>query len=446
MIELTGKYTNAKIMIDDVEQQCIAQITGFLNHHAFTNPVAIMPDCHAGKGSCIGFTMEMTPEIIPNIVGVDINCGMLSFCIGKNLKVSPEELDKQIRNQVPFGMRMNNNAVLNMKRDFPWSRITALAEKLTMAYMTKFGIRIEPPQYTYEWFLERYKAMGANMTRVINSISSLGGGNHFIELGIDESGSHWVTIHTGSRNLGKIVCEHWQRVAVERMGTDRRDKLSKEIKEIREKYPSQDISDKIKEAKNKLHLGDNISLKGSEWLEGQDAAGYLFDMIFCQTYADVNREYIARTIKKILGVDEEEDKIQTCHNFIDFEDFMIRKGAIRSYEGERIVIPFNMQAGLLICEGKSNPEWNYSGPHGAGRIMSRGVAKRDLDLDRFKDQMKDIYSTSVGTSTLDEAPDAYKDPKIIEDAIGPTATILKRVKPILNMKDATEHKSWKERK
>lgn len=446
MIELVGKYSKAKVMIDTVEEQCVAQITRFLNHHVFTNPIVIMPDCHKGNGSCIGFTMEMTSQIIPNIVGVDINCGMLSFCIGKNLKISKEEIDIKIRQEIPFGMNINDNEVINMKNAFPWRQVNVLAEKMAMAYLNKFNIRIEPQKYTYDWFLEKCKDIRCDIRRAINSISSLGGGNHYVELGVDEENNHWVTIHTGSRNFGKMICEHWQGVAVKRLKREGRDQLQKDIEEIRNKYPGSERKRRIVEAKDKLHLGGNIDLKGMEWLEGESAAGYLFDMIFCQTYADINREYIARTIKKILKVDEEEDKILTCHNFIDFKDFMIRKGAIRSYEGERVLIPFNMRDGMLICEGKSNPEWNYSGPHGAGRIMSRGKAKSTIKLEDFEQQMKGIYSTSVNRATLDEAPGVYKDAKIIEEAIEPTVKIIKRIKPILNMKDSTKQKSWKERR
>jgi len=174
-------------------------------------------------------------------------------------------------------------------------------------------------------------------------------------------------------------------------------------------------------------------MKGCEWLEGSDATGYLFDMIFSQMYAQVNREYMVRIIEKIIGI-ERIDEIETVHNFIDFNDFIIRKGAIRSYKGERMIIPFNMRDGILICEGKSNNEWNCSAPHGSGRLMSRSQANKSLDVEEFKSQMRGIYSTSVNRSTLDEAPGAYKDSKIIENTIGPTATIIDKVKPVLNMK------------
>ena len=176
-------------------------------------------------------------------------------------------------------------------------------------------------------------------------------------------------------------------------------------------------------------------MKGCEYLSGDNAAGYLFDMIFSQIYAKMNRSIIRKIILDILGNPNVEDEIETIHNFIDFNDFIIRKGAISSYFGTRSIIPFNMRDGILICEGKSNPEWNYSAPHGAGRVMSRSKAKKEVSLDVFEEQMKGIYSTSVGAGTLDEAPDAYKNAAIIEAAITPTATILNRITPIHNMKD-----------
>jgi tRNA-splicing ligase RtcB len=258
--------------------------------------------------------------------------------------------------------------------------------------------------------------------------------NHFIELGLDDNKDYWITIHTGSRNFGKCVCEYWQDMASSLVKKDKQEVLKTRIEEIRKQYTGMEIKVKIKEAREELSL-DGVQKSELDFLEGEDAIGYLYDMIFAQKYAEVNRELIAKTILEILGV-KALDRIETVHNFIDFRDFIIRKGAIRSYVGERITIPFNMRDGILVCEGKSNPEWNCSAPHGAGRLMSRSKAKKTLDMNTFKEQMKDIYSTSVCESTLDEAPDAYKDASIIEASIEPTAKILFKIKPILNMKDS----------
>jgi len=433
---VTGRYTEAKVMIDDVEEGAVGQIHRFVNHLVFTNPIAVMPDVHQGKGSVIGFTMEMTDKVIPNVVGSDIGCGMLSLNIGKNLNISFEELDRKIRDAVPFGTNIHDRSAINMKNDFPWHEVNVQAEKFAMAYMKKYGIRIEVPRYNIDWFLEKSKQTGVDLKRVINSIGTLGSGNHFLEVGLAENSDYWITIHSGSRNFGKKICDLWQHRAIKIFRDEKKDTLQERIKEIKEKYKytPRKIKEKIKETRAELGLDCGIDMKGCEWLEGNDAAGYLFDMIFSQMYAKINREYMARIIEKIIGT-ERCDEIETVHNFIDFHDFIIRKGAVRSYKKERLIIPFNMRDGILICTGKSSKQWNFSAPHGAGRIMSRSQANKKLDVEEFKGQMEGIYSTSVGRTTLDEAPGAYKDSKIIERAIEPTAVIIDRIKPAHNMKD-----------
>ena len=432
MITIPGKYTTAKVMIDNIEEGCISQITTFINHPAFTNPVAIMPDCHQGKGSVIGFTMKLTNKIIPNIVGVDIGCGILSFNVGSSLPISLKELDDQIRLSIPFGMAVHSNAITNMERAFPWTEATDLAHRFLIAYQNKFQSYHHYPIYNNEWFLKKCEQVGGGTGRIINSLGTLGGGNHFIETGISTKGEYWITIHSGSRNFGKRICDYWQGKASSILRREKTAKLKEMVDDIKSKYSGVDVARQIESAKESLGLNNKITT-GLEYLEGDDAVNYLFDMVFAQVYAKVNREYMKNIICRILKMDSI-DEIETTHNFIDFKDFIIRKGAIRSYVGERMVIPFNMRDGILICEGKSNPEWNYSAPHGAGRVMSRSVAKRSIDLDTFKQQMNNIYSTSVGTSTLDEAPEAYKDPEIIRQAIEPTAVILDSIKPIHNMK------------
>ncbi len=432
MITVKGKYTTANIMIDSIDESCMSQIHGFINHSAFTNPVVIMPDTHAGKGSVIGFTMELTEKVIPNVIGVDIGCGMCSINIGKELPHSLEMLDQKIRQRIPFGHNTHKSALINMKNDFPWHDVNVLAEKFALTYNNRFNETITPPRYSNEWFMEKSKKLGGRIRRFINSIGTLGGGNHFIETGISDSGEYWITVHSGSRNLGKQVCEYWQNKAKKRIEHEKKAVLRKEIEEIRRIGQGHEIQKQIKTAKEKRGFS-NISTKGCEWLEGHMASQYFFDMIFAQVYAQVNRKYMIDTICSIIKVTPTE-LIETVHNFIDFNDFIIRKGAIRSYSGEKMIIPFNMRDGLLICEGTSNPKWNFSAPHGAGRVMSRTQAKRSLDVETFKQQMKGIYSTSVGKGTLDECPDTYKNAAVIEDAIRDTATIVSRVKPVHNMK------------
>ncbi len=434
MINLKGKYSEADVMIDTVEDQCVSQINTFLNHSAFTNKVVIMPDTHAGKGSVIGFTMKMTEKIIPNVIGVDIGCGMHSINIGKTLPLSLEKLDNKIRQQIPFGANVHDNAMMHLKNEFPWKAASVKAEKFAMQYREITGSKIDIPYFSEDWFLNKCKTLGGNVRRFINSMGTLGGGNHFIETGISDSGEFWITVHSGSRNFGKRVCEYWQGKAAKRLKKIQKDDIQEKIKGLRDNYSGEDIENQIDLLRESYGL-NNVNNSGLEWLEGDMASEYLMDMIFAQTYAETNRKIMIEIISRILKVDPE-DAIETIHNFIDFDDFIIRKGAIRSYENERMIIPFNMRDGLLICEGKSNESWNYSAPHGAGRVMSRTKAKKELDVERFRKQMEGIYSTSVGNSTLDECPDTYKSSTMIEEAIKDTAKIITKVKPVHNMKDS----------
>jgi RNA-splicing ligase RtcB len=434
MFKIVGKYSIANVMIDDIESSCYSQINNFVNHLAFKNNIAIMPDTHAGKGSVIGFTMPMTDKIIPNVIGVDIGCGMLSVNIGRAIGISLEDLDNNIRGLVPFGTAIHNGSNIKMDKEFPWKKIQRLAEDFNVSYYKRFNIKSNVPEYNLNWFSNKIMMIDGNYNRIINSLGTLGSGNHFIEIGIDLNNDYWITIHTGSRNLGKRICEYWQDKAEHILRHDIKICIEDKIREIRLKYSGREIPNKIRELRESYGLTDGLNNKGLEWLEGCDAINYFYDMIFCQVYAEVNREYIMRTILKILGKDVF-DRIETVHNFIDFRDFIIRKGAIRSYAKEKMIIPFNMRDGILICEGKSNLEWNCSAPHGAGRILSRSQAKKQLLMETFKHQMKDIYSTSVVESTLDEAPDAYKSSSLIEELIKPTAIVLNRIKPVLNMKD-----------
>lgn len=452
MLEIRGKYTIAKITIDNVEQECIDQVYRMVNNPAFTGSVIIMPDTHAGKGSVIGFTMPLGEKIIPNVVGVDIGCGMLSFNVGKSVSENKDELlrlDEKIRNVIPMGNNIQQRSAVPSKyfeKNFPWKEATDIAKNFVVEYNRKFGTNFEYVEYTYDWFVDKCKSVGMRQDAEM-SIGTLGGGNHFIEVGKSvNTGDIWVTVHSGSRNFGLKVCEYHQNNAKKILEDKRKVVLRDRIEEIKETFSSNEIAAEIKKAKKELGLDfTDININGMESLEGQDAMNYFLDMIFTQVYAKFNRKRMSENILKVLGSDVKEE-VECVHNYINFDDMIIRKGAISSYVGEKMIIPFNMADGLLICEGKSNVDWNNSAPHGAGRIMSRGEASRTVDLDKFKFRMKGIVSTSVGKSTLDEAPQVYKNPKMIEEAITPTAKILDRVKPILNLKDSGDTMTWKERK
>jgi RNA-splicing ligase RtcB len=452
MLEIKGKYTTAIVTIDDVEEECINQIYTMVNNPAFTEKIVIMPDTHAGKGSVIGFTMPLTEKIIPNIVGVDISCGMLSFNVGDCITENKDKLlklDEKIRAIVPFGNNIQQRSAVPSKyfeKNFPWSEANEIAKKFIVNYNKKFETDFKFVEYTYDWFINKQKEIGMRQDAEM-AIGTLGGGNHFIEVGKSaNTGDMWITIHCGSRNFGKELCDFHQNKAKKLIANKRNFDLKDKIEEIRKTSIPTEIEANIKQAKKDLGLDfTDININGMEFLEGQDAMNYFLDMIFTQVYAKFNRKRISENILKGLVADVKES-IECTHNYINFDDMIIRKGSISSYVGEKMIIPFNMADGLLICEGKSNADWNFSAPHGAGRIMSRGEANRKVDLEKFKFRMKGIVSTSVGKSTLDEAPQVYKDPKMIEAAIEPTCTVIDRVKPILNLKDGGDSTTWKERK
>lgn len=373
-LHLTGKYASCEVMIDSVEPTALTQIYGFLNCPAFEGAkIRIMPDVHAGAGAVIGFTSTLTDKVIPNVVGVDIGCGVLSVLIGELTEIDFEALDEFIRREIPSGFNVHEKAPkIPIRYAGFWDRVEELANRT-----------------------------GQNESRVAKSVGTLGGGNHFIELGLDaHTGCYWLTVHTGSRNFGLQVAGHHQKIA------------------------------------KALHPYGDLS-----WLEGAESARYLYDMQVCQEYAAYNRRWIARKIKEgFFGSDNlgpSFGEVESVHNYIDFEDRIIRKGAISAHEGQQVVIPWNMRDGLIIGRGKGNPEWNSSAPHGAGRIMGRGAAKKTLSVDEYRFSMAGIWSSCVGQGTIDEAPAVYKPAEEILAAIGDTVEVEHVVKPVYNFKAST---------
>ena len=325
---------------------------------------------------------------------------MLSVNIGK-VDLNLPELDNKIRNNIPFGIEVNKKPAINT-------------------------------EINHDVLDKMCKRIGVNPDYALCSIGTLGSGNHFIEVSKSQNTDEiWITIHSGSRNFGKRVCDYWQKVANDDINIPKKDFFTEEVKRIRTLYRGSEIDGKVKELKAKLFM-NNVP-NDMSFLQGQHAKDYLNDMYVVNSYAKLNRFVILSKIVEMLNVTVQQE-IETVHNFIDKDD-IIRKGAIRSYKGELMIIPMNMRDGILLCEGKSNPDWNFSAPHGAGRVLGRAQAKKLLDLDKFKADMDGIYSTSIGETTLDEAPDAYKNSKLIEEAIGPTATIIDRLIPIMNLKD-----------
>lgn len=420
MITLTGKYTTANIHIDQVEPELLTQLTLMVNHPALTNPVEIMPDTHAGKGSVIGFTMKLTDKVVPNVVGVDIGCGMLAACLGTwPGHLSPEDMDNRIRRGVPMGNNQRRDAF------FTWDNVV----DMTVALQGPKG-----EAYDGAYLADLLKRIGSTDDKMLSALGTLGGGNHFIELAKDSENKLWLVIHSGSRNLGLKICEWHQKRALT-FNKDRYNAFVKDkIEELKKTCPKK----KLERAIQEVQKGYQSVPAGMEYLEDKQADSYLRDMVFAQAYASWNREAILGQIIHDLNWNHEwielSDKFETIHNYIDFTRGIIRKGAVRAEKNERLIIPLNMKDGSLVCKGKGNPDWNYSAPHGAGRVLSRTKAKATLTLTDFLQKMDGVYSSSVCKSTLDEAPMAYKDPELIEKAIEPTVEVVDKFRPVLNIK------------
>ena len=451
MLEIKGKYTTAKIMIDDVEESALTQVYNLCSHPAFTEPIVMQVDIHTGSSAPIGFTMPLTEKIVPNCVSVDIGCGVLVVGLGEKFTTNKDKLlkiDEQIRNTIPMGNNIQDISNVPSKyfeKNFPWKETNDSVKKFVVSYNKKFNTNFKEVEFTYDWFLKKQKEIGMRQSAELG-IGSLGGGNHFIS--IEKSvnyDSTWLIIHCGSRNFGKMICEYHMKIAKKDLEHKRSVEFMGEIEEIKKNFSGDMIPVKIKEAKKSLGIDFDSNMNGMEFLEGQHAMDYFMDMVFSQKYAQFNRSTISDNILKIIGK-KETDRIESIHNYIDFSDMIIRKGAIRSYIGERLIVPISMAYGSFLCEGKSNPEFNFSCAHGAGRLMSRGQASKNIDMKDFEFQMKGIVSTSVVKGCLDESPRAYKNPEVIEIGIEPTAKIVDHLVPLLNIKDKNESTSWKDRK
>jgi RNA-splicing ligase RtcB len=440
MIELTGKYTTAKIFIDNVEEEVISQIYSIINSPISKGlKVRIQPDAHFGKGICIGFTMELGNYLTPSYIGVDIGCGLISGKFPNASNLDLEKINKEIRHRIPMGFNEHKSPVFT---DIPYNDVQIIADKFVKAFNVKYNTNYVAPLYSEQWLIKKLKDIKMNIKKFFNSIGSMGGGNHFLEIGVNQAlTDYYVTIHSGSRNFGLKVAEYWINQAKKQMNGSSNN-YSKRLNEIvLNTVDKKEIPNKIDSLKKKFGIGID-----REYLQDEYLINYLFDMIFAQQYAVWNRKTMLDIIQEVLNITKFDEVIESIHNYVDFNDFIIRKGAIASYKDKKMIIPFNMRDGMVIAVGKSNPDWNYSCAHGAGRIMSRTKAKETVNLDDFKKSMEGIYSTSVCKGTLDESPQSYKDSELIELLLEPTIEIIDRVKPILNIKDSSEGESWKDRK
>lgn len=452
---IEGEQTTATVMTTEYDENCGEQIQEMVDHPAFQNDVAIMPDTHYGAGAVIGFTMPIGDRVVPNTVGVDIGCGMFSLNLGKPRVFTAgrageaEVVDKQIRDAVPMGRSVFDyeEQDYHIIDDFPWEECQATLEE----FAENQGIDISEFQgYGKQYFLDTCRKVGYETSRAINSLGTLGGGNHFIEITRSaRTSDFWVTIHSGSRGIGLKIAQYWQQKATE-FTTARKnledvpEETRKYLKsnwkpnadKIRSDFEGEKIQRKFDEVSRAIEeYGPNSDNRNTDldWLEGEEATGYFIDMIFAQRYASESRKQMAQAVADVLDV-EPTDSIESVHNFVDFRDGVIRKGATRAHEGERVIVPFNMRDGTIICEGKGNSEWNHSAPHGAGRRMSRTQAFNELSVEEFKETMGGIFSTSVTEDTLDEAPMAYKEAAVIESVIEETADIVDRWEPVHNIK------------
>jgi RNA-splicing ligase RtcB len=397
--------SDLKIFTKNVEQEAVDQIELLLAQDAFKDcKVRIMPDVHAGKGCVIGFTADLGEKVIPNIVGVDIGCGMLCVSLGQT-DVDFEKLDNVIRSYVPSGRDVHEGRII---------RFDELQE------------------------LKCYREL-RDTKRIERSIGTLGGGNHFIEVDVAEDGYKYLVIHTGSRNLGKQVADYYQNLAFELMSG--KDKLYEEQDRLIKEYKAAGRKSEIQNAIAELHrnfnaVNPNIP-KDLCYLDGKYREDYLHDMRICQKFAYINRVMIAQIICNHMGwgVDADmPDYFECIHNYIDHDSNIVRKGAISAKYGEKVLIPINMRDGCIIGTGKGNEDWNCSAPHGAGRVMSRTKAKELVSLEEFEKSMDGIYTTSVNQSTIDESPMAYKTLDEIVENIKDTVDVLAIIKPVYNFK------------
>ena len=397
MMEIKGQVNTAVCFAKVIEDEAIEQIRRMCDYE-FTagSQIRIMPDVHAGKGCTIGTTMTVKDKAVPNIVGVDIGCGMYTVNLGQ-VEIDMEQMDAAAH-FIPSGL----NVWEGRKEHFDL-----------------LGLRC-------------YRGL-KDAKRLERSLGTLGGGNHFIEIDQAADGTKYLVIHSGSRNLGKQVAEFYQRLAIDlNKGKEeyfaKRDALIAEYKAAGRRNEIQDALKALKWESREATIPEDLCFVYGQYLED-----YLYDVEICQRFARRSRELMAEIILQRLGI-EAIDAFHTIHNYIDTDEMILRKGAIAAHKGEKVLIPINMRDGSVLAIGKGNPDWNYSAPHGAGRIMSRTAAKERLDLDEYRREMEGIYTTSVNEATLDEAPMAYKSLSDIIDVISESVDVIEVLKPIYNFK------------
>ncbi|MDE6265604.1 MAG: RtcB family protein [Paramuribaculum sp.] len=409
---------DVKIFTDNVEETALSQISELLSIDVFSDKkIRIMPDVHAGAGCVIGFTGNLGDKVIPNIVGVDIGCGMRVISLGKLSDIDFHAFNEHIRSNVPSG---------KIVRESRFGFKPLVGEEMDIYREVK---EVVTQMHCYRELKDT--------ARINKAIGSLGGGNHFIELDKDDEGTVYLVIHTGSRNLGKQVADFYQARAIKHL-TDGADELEGTIRRIIDEYKAagrrSELQGVIKKMRREYRGSEPRLPRDLCYVEGEAREHYLHDMRLCQKWAVLNRRLIAMLLLEFFAVKEGDVKcFESVHNYIS-DDNMIRKGSISAGKGERCIIPLNMRDGSLICTGKGNIEWNCSAPHGAGRVLSRSQAYDKITMEDFEASMQGIYSESVNDFTRDESPMAYKPAAEIIANIGDTVTIDKIIRPIFNFK------------
>ena len=391
-----GNNTIIHLDEKDIEDNVIDIVTKLSNCEVFDH-IRVMPDCHMGISCCIGFTSVINDKVIPNIVGGDIGCGISCYCLNKKIKPKQyKKIDEAVKERIPMGEKIHlqsiaTDEIMQEIYDECNSKLTNLRDKFNQYDFT---------EYNNTYFVNLINKIGKKKkgTLFLRALGTLGSGNHYVEFNENDEETAYISVHSGSRSLGQAVCNYHQ-----------------------------DKANAKRERKKDGLL--------STYLDGDDMIEYLIDMLFAQTFASKNRELMIRIICDIVNVEfVKECMIDTTHNYIDFERFIVRKGAIAAEENKLCIISLNMKDGILICRGKGNENWNYSSAHGCGRIMTRTEARHSITLDKFKKEMLDVYSTSICKDTIDEAPMAYKNVDHIKNSIGDSVTILKQLQPIINIK------------
>lgn len=397
MVEINGTFNTAKCFCETLEETAARQIQTVCDQEAFAGcKIRIMTDVHAGKGCTIGTTMTIVDKIVPGMVGVDIGCGMETVRIAEKT-VDFERLDALIRREIPSGRDVREiHHPLNYEIDLN-------------------ALRCAPY---------------VNLNRARLSLGTLGGGNHFIEVDRGETGDMYLVVHSGSRHLGVQVCEYYQEQGRFALWGGARYQIDALIAQYKQEGRFREIQPAIARLKKEHELNIPRELA---YVEGKLFDDYLHDMELIQRFAALNRKAMTQVILQGMGW-AETDRFTTIHNYIDTDAMILRKGAVSAKAGEKLLIPINMRDGSLICIGKGNEDWNYSAPHGAGRIMSRKQAVHTLSMEQYRAEMSGIYTTCVTTDTIDESPMAYKDMDEIIRNIGPTAEIMERIQPVYNFK------------